>query len=105
MTIIEFFERELQKCRNNLEHQMKHNAPASDIENLKNKVMYYETICKMLKGDGVESKWESRTGERWIGSEVCEHYTYYSCNKCGRKHDRSDSYCPHCGTKMKGGGE
>ena len=55
MTILEFFERELQKCKNNLEHQMKHNAPASDIENLKNKVMYYETICKMLKGDRVEA--------------------------------------------------
>lgn len=51
MSIIEFFERELKKCKNNLEHQTKHNAPASDIENLKRKVSYYETVCEMLKGE------------------------------------------------------
>ena len=50
MSIIEFFERELKKCKNNLEHQTKHNAPTSDIENLKRKVSYYDTVCEMLKG-------------------------------------------------------
>ena len=47
-----------------------------------------------------EPKWKRCTGERWIGSEVCEKYTYYTCSKCGGKHRLESAYCPDCGAKM-----
>lgn len=61
--------------------------------------LYNAGYRKQVKGE-----WETRKGERWIGSEVCEKYEYYACSRCGKRHDRSrDPYCPNCGANMKGG--
>jgi hypothetical protein len=51
----------------------------------------------------VEGEWLERKGERWIGSEVCETYTYYSCSICEGESLRRTNHCPNCGVKMKGG--
>lgn len=50
MTTLEFMERELRKCKINLEHQISRNAPADDIENIKSKISHYEEVCNLLKG-------------------------------------------------------
>jgi hypothetical protein len=49
----------------------------------------------------VEGEWLERKGERWIGSEVCETYTYYSCSICEGESLRRTNHCPNCGVKMK----
>lgn len=90
MTIIEFFERELKKCKNNLEHQTKHNAPASDLENLKQKVTYYGTVCEMLNG----SKMRLETKYK-IGDKICisdENYTIRSIHLYESKHRHTERY-------------
>lgn len=51
----------------------------------------------------VEGEWLERKGERWIGSEVCETYTYYNCSICEGYSRRRTNHCPNCGAKMKGG--
>lgn len=66
-----------------------------------------ETIAEILYDAGyrkqVEGEWLERKGERWIGSEVCETYTYYNCSICEGESLRRTNHCPNCGVKMKGG--
>ena len=49
MTTLEFMEKELNKYKISLEHQIKRNAPAGDIENIKIKISHYENVCALLK--------------------------------------------------------
>lgn len=64
-------------------------------------------IAKALYDAGyrkqVDGEWLERKGERWIGSEVCETYTYYNCSICEGYSLRRTNHCPNCGAKMKGG--
>ena len=50
MTTLEFMEKELKKCKSNLEQQISRNAPTHDVENIKDKISHYEKVCEMLKG-------------------------------------------------------
>lgn len=49
MTTLEFMEKELKKCKANLEQQTSRNAPMDNIENIKNKISHYEKVCELLK--------------------------------------------------------
>lgn len=68
-----------------------------------------ETIAEILYDAGyrkqVEGEWLERKGERWIGSEVCETYTYYNCSICEGESLRRTNHRPNCGVKMKGNPE
>jgi hypothetical protein len=49
MATLEFMEKELRKCRYNLEFAVKKNAPSDHIENIKIKIGHYEKVCELLK--------------------------------------------------------
>ena len=50
MTTLEFIDKQLKKCKIDLEQQELRQAPKSNIENLKEKISHYEKVCEMLKG-------------------------------------------------------
>lgn len=49
MTTLEFMEKELSKCKINLQMAEDRNAPADHIQNIKNKIGHYERVCELLK--------------------------------------------------------
>ena len=49
MTPIEYFEKQLQKHKINLDHATVRNAPEVDIHNIKLKITYYGAAVEVLK--------------------------------------------------------
>ena len=52
MTTLEFMEKELQKCKINMQKETQRNAPAEHVENIKKKVGYYTEVCDILRKKG-----------------------------------------------------
>lgn len=52
MTTLEFMEKQLSKCKINLDFAVKKNAPTDHIENIKIKIGHYTKVCDLLKGGG-----------------------------------------------------
>ena len=103
MTTLEFMEKQLRKCKTDLEQQELRQAPKSNLENLKEKISHYEIVCEMLKGYHKQSEGEWVKINTPFGQSI-----RYKCSLCDAVISVSEThfkYCPICGTKIKGGAE
>lgn len=50
MTTLEYMEKQLKKHKNNLQREMKRNAPFEVVNNISNKLGYYAEVVDILKG-------------------------------------------------------
>ena len=50
MTALEYMKKQKLKHQDNLNRCIKKNAPEYEIQNVKNKIAYYEEACKALGG-------------------------------------------------------
>lgn len=49
MTTQEYFQKELEKHKENYERLVARNAPEQDIVNVKTKISHYELVCELIK--------------------------------------------------------
>lgn len=80
------------------------NELAAHIQSLFGSTSMSRAMASLLYDEGYrkqsEGKWEKRVFIIFDTEKVG-----YRCSSCNTTWDTPTAYCPHCGAKMKGGGE
>ena len=96
MTPLEYMENQLIKHRLNFDREFAREVPEEMLQNIRNKISYYEAAVEALKNPVVHSKWKYYHKQ---GKAVCMN--------CSFERGVDDNFgravaCPNCGSRMDG---
>jgi hypothetical protein len=97
MTALEYMENQVVKHRLNYDREFTREVPEEMLQNIRNKISYYEAAVEALRNPVVHGRWY------WAEDGHCK------CSVCGqyatvKRTVVKTNYCPNCGARMKDGG-